>query len=77
MATTSSSMRRSSSLLRGDDAKDEHGHLQSLSSPILGKINDGFVCFKAAITGKANDKYTAFYTFEGASRQLIRCKADR
>lgn len=77
MATKSGSMRRSSSLPRGEDVKDEHGHLQSLSSPILSKINDGFVCFKAAITGKANDKYTAFYSFEGASRQLIHCKMDR
>lgn len=59
-------MRRSSSLPKdGEGGKEEHGHLQSLSSPILSKINDGFVCFKDALTGKAKAKYTAFKIIEG------------
>lgn len=70
-------MRRSSSLPPKSEnvSEDEHGHLQSLSSPILSKINDGFICFKDALTGKAKDKYTSFYTFGGVFEDLVLCLA--
>ena len=75
------SMRRSSSLPKDGEGskmaflKEEHGHLQSLSSPILSKINDGFICFKDALTGKAKQKYTAFQVVEGGSSDMPVCIA--
>lgn len=66
-------MRRSSSLPKSDTVdKSEHGHLQSLSSPILSKINDGFVCFKDSLTGKAKSKFDAYHVFTGIAQLNLR-----
>lgn len=67
-------MPRAASLEKnGNLAKDEHGTLQSLSSPILSKIDNGFVCFKDAVTGKAEGKYTAFHTLDGMALLVSVC----
>lgn len=66
-------MGRSAPSVKLEYAPDEHGHLQSLSSPILSKINDGFKCFKEAVAGKGENINTAFHTIEG---QQVFCLVD-
>lgn len=58
-------MKRTSLISNTGDCVQAHGSLQSLCSPVLSKVNQGFTRYKEVVTGRASAKYTAFYTREG------------
>ena len=61
----STSMKRTPLTSNTGNFIEAHGSLQSLCSPILSKVNQGFTCYKDVVTGHANAKYSAFHTREG------------
>jgi len=49
------------------DLGQEHGHLQDLSSPILSKIQEGFLYMRSCLIDDASDMFTGFGSLQGES----------
>ena len=52
------------------DLGQDHGHLQDLSSPILSKIQEGFLYMRSCLVDDANDVFTRFGSLQG---EYLRC----
>ena len=48
------------------DPGQDHGHLQDLSSPILSKIQEGFLYMRSCLVDDASDMFTRFGSLQGA-----------
>ncbi|DBA97134.1 TPA: hypothetical protein ACH3X1_014902 [Trebouxia sp. C0004] len=53
------------------DLGQDHGQLQDLSSPILSKIQEGFLYMRSCLVDDANDMFTGFGSLQGPNKSTM------